>query len=306
MAASLFGHADEATSAAGLTRRHALSAGAVLLAGSAHHQSPTRQGKVNFGSNRLEWANFKRAVPLAEVARIYHHGLNRFPDSWPTTEGKRQILSFEPHPGDLLAGKFDIRLLGMARNAPEGAVLVPWYEAGPADPRNYNRYGSFVTARNVQACQRYLHRLLGRTNVRVGSIICGPAIQLHAWIAPGLPRYYDDIDGDWFLSGGTFEVARFERRQLENLSVWRRKSGLKWPRIGVAETNCGHRRKQAEWFSLLADYLGNHGGGDVCTFWAESRARQGSAASPWPPRPEVIARLRYLSLLYGGFSSIPA
>jgi hypothetical protein len=113
-----------------------------------------------------------------------------------------------------------------------------------------------------------------------------------------------DIDGDWFLKGGVFEVARFERRQEANLAVWRRKARATWPRIAVAESNCGKDKDRAEWFAMLTDYLGNHGGGEIITYWQEpGRLRQGSGTGPWPPSKAVIGRLRYLSELYGGHHS---
>jgi hypothetical protein len=160
-----------------------------------------------------------------------------------------------------------------------------------------------VTARSVTACQAYMHRLLAPHGVLTGSLICGPAAQLDAWIAPRLGFYAVDINGDWFIEGGTLRVREFERREAANLAVWQRKARSARPRLVVGETNCGqdHVRFRAEWFTLLASWLSAHGGGDVITYWSEpGRTRQGHGTGPWPPSGQVISRLRDLSAtLYG-------
>jgi len=277
-----------------LTRRNALAAPAVLAA-----SRPRRRTRpILFGANRLAWDAFRVAVPRAEVTRVYYHGVNRFPAEWPDgAVGARAVVSFEPHPADLLAGRLDSRLLAAAATAPHWSMIVPWYEAGPANPR---RYPSWVTARHVQACQRYLHRLLAPTNVRTGSVICGPAADLHTWIAPGLDWYGADIDGDWFLKGGMFEVSRFERRQAANLAVWKQKARSGRPRVVIAETNCGHDRYRAVWFAMLAAWHAEHEGARLVTYWSEpGRVRQGTGTGPWASASDQTTDiLRQLSELY--------
>jgi hypothetical protein len=254
----------------------------------------TRAGRVIWGASSRQFPEFRTAIPLAGYARAYWHGTNVIGSRWPVLPGARVILSFEPYPPDLLAGRLDARILRLASTAPPGSVLIPWYEAGPNNCRGYPR---FVTASSVRDCQGYLHRLLQHTGVRVGSCICGPADQLEAWMAKGLPVYTVDIDGDWFMrSDGSFQVARFNTRACSNLEVFRRLSGRTWPQIMVPETNSD----KTEWFWLIADWYARHGGAVICTFWRANRPCQGSAAKPWPPRPGVLPEIRYLSELFGG------
>ena len=253
-----------------------------------------RSGPVRFGANSLAWKQFAHAVPKARYVRQYWHGVNKIEPAWPRFAGALTLLSFEPYPRDLLHGRLDAKLRKLAATAPRGSVLVPWYEAGPANPRSY---GKFVTATAVRECQGYLHHLLRHTNVRVGSIICGPADQLEDWMAGHLKVYSADIDGDWFMRADrTFETDRFEKRSEANLAIWRRKAGVSWPQVMLAETNSS----EPEWFALVASWHAMHGGADLLTFWDENRSCQGTAAKPWPPSAEVISQIRRLSEIYDG------
>lgn len=274
----------------------------------AEHVISRCPGAITFGSNSHAWPGFSRNIPEGGVVRDYWHGLNYLQDRWPDFGRARVVLSVEPHPADLLDGKLDARFLRLAATAPPGSMLVPWYEAGPANPRDY--YSFACNPANVRACQWYLHHLLRQTNVLVGSIICGPAIQLHEWMAPALDWYGVDINGDWFRRGEQFEVARFHRRQAENLAVWRRKAGGR-VRLVVAETNCTLDEVRGPWFRLLASWISAQRllSADVCTLWTapgrRKRDNDRPQASPaavgpgnWPPSEATIRALRELATRY--------
>jgi hypothetical protein len=127
-----------------------------------------------------------------------------------------------------------------------------------------------------------------------------------------------DIDGDWFRSGGTFEVARFHRRQKENLEIWRRKAGGR-VRLVVAETNCRLDEDRGEWFELVAGWVARQRllSADICTFWSDpSRHKRdndrppaggssSTATGPWPPSERTIRVLRELSAKYKHGVSCP-
>jgi len=255
---------------------------------------PRRQrGIVRFGANSEEWRNFSRAVTKAGIVRDYWHGTDHIEPLWPQFRGRpRVLLSFEPHPEHLRSGLLDARILQLAETAPRGSMLTPWYEAGPNNCRGYPK---FVTGTAVRECQWYLHRLLRHTNVRVGSVICGPADQLTGWMARGLDFYGDDTFGDWFTAGGVLEVTRFEVRQISNLATWRHLAGRPWPAVLIPETSSSH----PEWYSLLASWWARRGGAGICTFWSGPRGCQGSEAKRWPPPRAVITEIRRLSALYG-------
>jgi hypothetical protein len=127
------------------TRRGALGLGAAALAATGAGRSRSRP--VRFGANRLAWPGFSRAVPLADCARVYENRVNQIPTAWPSVPGAAVLLSIQPWPSDLLAGRLDTRLLAMAAAAPTGSMLTPWYEAGPANPRRYEPRGTRLARR---------------------------------------------------------------------------------------------------------------------------------------------------------------
>jgi hypothetical protein len=280
----------------GLNRRQLLTSGALAL---------VPPGRVTFGANSHAWPGFSKAIPQAGLVRVYWHGVNLIQDTWPIYGRARVVLSFEPRPRDLLRGHLDAKLLRLASTAPPGSMIVPLYEAGPSNPRDYY---AWANASNVTACQGYLHRLLKRTNVRTGSIICGPASQLENWMAPGLDWYGVDINGDWFRHGTTFETARFRKRQAENLAVWRRKASGR-VRLVVGETNCSLASVQGEWLAMLAGWWAQQGlaSVDISTFWAAAGRKKldNDGAQPsvagntsWPPPEYVVDQIQVLARKY--------
>jgi len=272
-------------------RRDVLKIGALLAVPAARHTSVVR-----FGASRDAWPAFHHAIPYASGTRIYCNRVNQIPVPWPSPHAAA-LVSIRPWPPDLLGGRLDRRLRHMARHAPPGSMLTPWYEAGPSNPRGYDKA---ITATAVQHCQRYLRHFLRHTNIAVGSLIAGPAADLAEWIAPGLDWYGDDIDGEWFRQGGQWRTSYFQRRQARNHAEWQRKARTRHPRVVVGETNIHDDQLRPEWFTMLAANMATRGGGRILTFWAEpGRARQGHGTGPWPPSARTILTLRNLAAYYG-------
>jgi hypothetical protein len=76
-------------------------------------------------------------------------------------------LSIRPKPSDLLSGKLDARLKALINSAPAHSELTVWHENYPGDPLGYPH--SVNNPRTAVAMQRYMERLVKRSNVRVGT-----------------------------------------------------------------------------------------------------------------------------------------
>ena len=283
------------------SRREALAAGGLVIAGAIGLRPAPAKSPLVFGANRRAYPQVHAAIPRAIGARIYYERENEFPSTWPhRLPGTWMTLSLRPNPHDLLSGKLDDQLNAIIHSAPLHAELTFWHENNGGNPLGYPHY-----VNNPQAAllmQHYGLKLCRGTNVRFGVITCGPAKQQLGWMARGLDWYGDDLyDFTRFHNpDGTLSKAKIYSRLEANLETWRKRSGRTWPHIRICETNSPHDSHRKNWFTWLAEWMAGHNGHRILTYWnAEHGLDHQGLSGPWPPSPDVVRRLRHLSVDYG-------
>jgi len=286
--------------AAAASRREAVAAGGLAIAGALGAGSATPGNRVIVGATLSVYPKLHAAVPRARGLRMYFDGENEFPSAWPDPHpGAWITLSLRPNPDDLLSGKLDEHLKAIIDSAPAHAELTFWHENITGNPLGYPSYVN--NARAAVSMQQYGHRLCLGTKVRFGVITCGPANQQLDWLAPGLGWYGDDLYEFPRLRGpdGTMSKAKILARLEANLDAWRSKSGRRRPSIRICETNSPFDAHRVDWFTWIARWMAGHNGFRMLTYWnPDAGAAQGGLSGPWPPSPAVITRLRWLSEEY--------
>src|SRR5215472_3761150 len=243
-----------------LIKRPALAAAAVLAALSvAAGITPPAHAvighvRITWGVNQAVWDNFLAAVPRANGVRVYYDTENYVPPSWPMfLQDPWVTLSLRPMPGPLLSGKLDARLRRLIRSAPPHSQLTIWHEdavgnnplgypAALRDPARYIRM------------QKHMERLVRRSNVRFGTIGCGPMLQAEKWFAPHLDWYgYDFYDNSrYWNKDGTLSRAKIWHRMDGNLAAFRKVSGERFPLIAIGEANSPKGAHRASRLTYLA------------------------------------------------------
>ena len=287
--------------AAGISRRSALQVSGLALAGAALTPGTAQHAHIAFGVNRHYYPAFTAAVPGTRSVRIYYDAENVFPGHWPDQlPGAWATLSIRPRPRDLLSGKLDGPIRNLLGTAPDHSELSIWHEAGPGNPLGYPDY---VNADNMFHMHAYMQHLCTGTNVRYGSIICGPANQCQPWLGRNLDWYGVDLydNSRYHNPDGTLNPAKLYSRMDANLAMWRVVAGTEHPSIRLCETNSPFDSHRRHWFSLIATWMARHNGRRILTYWnsAEGKAR-GGLSGPWPPSHEVVLHLHHLVTTYGG------
>ena len=231
--------------------------------------------------------------------RAYRDQYNHIPTVWPSKASVPDAtvtLSIRPVPADLLAGRLDARLKAFIAAAPSGVKLSAWHEAS-----NLPGYPDFVHAMNMSAVHAHMRELCRGSNVRYGSIICGVPSETKAWMGASLDWYgldvYDFTEGQFRdrRTGGISRSKLFARLD-DMLDTCRELAGHDSPEIDVCETNSPRADHRAEWFALLAEWLSDHGGRRLQTFWNPD----GPLSGPWLPDDlKTIGALRSISREYG-------
>jgi hypothetical protein len=288
--------------AAATSRREALSAGGLTIAGATGGLASTRRPRIIFGANRNVYLHFNAAIPLAKAVRVYYDGENQFPVAWPNRlPGAWMTLSLRPNPHDLLSGRLDDQLHAIIRSAPAHSELAFWHENIPGNPLDYPSYvNNPLTARRMQ---RYGQWLCRGTQVRFGVIICGPAVQMPKWIAPHLDWYGFDFYDNWRYHNkdGTLSKEKMFARMNNNFKVFRAKSGVRWPAIRICEGNSPEDSHRVNWFTYCAQWMAGHNGRRYMTYWNPDKgAAQNGLSGPWPPSAPVVRRLHLLSEAFRG------
>ncbi len=284
-----------------MSRREAIAVGGLAIAGAASlaSTSSARSGIV-IGADRSGFVGLRRAAPLAVGLRWYFNGENEFPPAWPRPfPGTHMTLSLRPNPIDLFSGKLDRHLKAIIHSAPENSELTFWHENVTMNPLGYP--AQVHNARTSVRMQEYGLKLCRGTNVLFGVITVGPVAGQLDWIAPGLDWYGDDLYEFPKLRGpdNTFSHARVVARLNQNLQAWRKASGTRSPAIRICETNSPYDTHRSELFGTIADWLPNHNGNRMLTYWnAKEGLAQGGLSGPWPPSEPVIKRLYSLSNMH--------
>ena len=312
-AAVAVGSVSEALKQSGLavthamSRREAIAAGGLAIAGAASlaATSSPRPG-VLIGADRSGFAGLRHAAPLAVGLRWYFNRENELPNAWPRPfPGARMTLSLRPNPGDLLSGRLDRRLKAFIHSAPEHSELAFWHENVTMNPLGYPAH--VHNARTSVRMQRYGLKLCRGTNVRFGVITVGPVTGQLDWIAPGLDWYGDDFYEFPKLRGpdNTFSKAKVVARLNQNHRAWRKASGTRSPTIRICETNSPYDAHRSELFAAIAEWLPNHNGNRMLTYWnAKEGLAQGGLSGAWPPGEGVIKRLHSLSKTFNWHKSL--
>lgn len=287
-----------------LSRREAISAGGLAVAGTVGHGS-TPRNRIIFGANLGAYPKLNAAVPRAIGLRMYFGVENQFPTAWPDPHpGAWITLSLRPNPGDLFSGKLDDQLKAVIDHAPAHSELTFWHENTTGNPLGYPSYVN--NARAAIRMQLYGHGLCRGSQVRFGVITCGPAIQQIDWLAPGLDWYGDDLYEFPRLRSpdDAMRRAKVISRLNSNLDAWRRRAGRRWPAIRICETNSPFDSHRETWFTWIAQWMARHNGRRMLTYWnPDAGVAQGGLSGPWPPSGTVVRRLRRLSEEYGGTSA---
>jgi hypothetical protein len=285
-----------------VSRREALSAGGLALAGAASLASAAAPAHgIVFGANRDTYPRFHAAVPLAKGLRMYYDTENLFPAAWPERFGARMTLSLRPNPSDLLSGRLDRQLKAIIDSAPPHSDLTFWHENTTGNPLGYPAHVN--NARASVAMQRHGHSLCRGTRVKFGVITVGPAAQQLGWLAPGLDWYGDDLYEFPELRNpdGTFSHAKIIARLNSNLQAWREASGKRSPAIRICESNSPIDSHRSRFFTTIAQWLARHNGDRMLTYWnPNGSAARGGDSGAWPPSAAVVRRLRSLSKEYDG------
>lgn len=282
-----------------IPRRSVLQMSGLALAGAAVKPGAASHSRIAFGVNRNYYESFTAAVPGARAVRIYYDVENAFPEQWPNRlPGAWATLSIRPHPRDLLTGTLDSQIRNLLDSAPAHSELSIWHEAGPGNPLGYPNY---INADSIYHMHAHMQHLCSGTNVRYGSIICGPANQRQAWLGRNLDWYgVDQYDNPRFHNpDGTLNQATLYQRMDANLATWRKVAGTQHPAIRLCETNSPLDSHRAHWFSLMAAWMARNNGRRILTYWNPVHGQaNGGLSGPWPPSHEVVSHLDYLVKIY--------
>jgi hypothetical protein len=96
---------------------------------------------------------------------------------------------------------------------------------------------------------------------------------------------------------GGVSRSKLLARLDDMLDTCRQLSGRDSPDIDICETNSPRPRYRAEWFTLLAQWMSDHGGGYLETFWNPN----GPLSGPWlPDDARTIEALRTIAANLAG------
>lgn len=290
--------------ATGVSRREAIAAGGLAIAGAAG-LTPVAAGLASstpaagpigivFGGDRSGYIGLHRATSLAVGLRWYVNVENSFPAAWPKPfpVHTHMTLSLRPNPSDLLAGKLDGKLKAIIDSAPTHSELTFWHENTSGNPLHYPP--EVNNARTARMMQEYGHNLCQGTQVLFGVITVGPVARQIDWMAPGLDWYGDDFYEFKNLRGlnNTFSKTKITARLHENLNAWRKVTGKEAPPIRICETNSPYNSHRSALFTTIANFLTTHNGNRMLTFWnPKGSLANGGLDGPWPPSRSVIRTL---------------
>lgn len=286
-------------------------AGAAGLAGPLLVSPSARASGLGIilGSNAPgTYPQFIKAVPGAVGCRSYRDSVIMKPKDVPTTfpgePGSKVVASIRPDPdtflnGTTLDGAIKAMIAdGAARfSAPQ---LTVWHEAGNLyHGAKWNKY--HITAskiRQMHVKMKSLCKEAAGSQVGYGCIIYGDISTMDEWI-PFSPFALDwyGIDVYWNDHFDLSTYAKLKAYMDQYLKLARGRTGLKWPKIDVCETNTHLEPNRPEFFSNVALWLHNNGGRRMLTFYKPPPAPSGG---PWDPGDHAtIKALKAIQAAYG-------
>lgn len=251
------------------------------------------------GSNSKVFDEMHDAGIDVRSFRAYRDQYNFIPTVWPakdSTPQARVTLSIRPVPDDLLAGRLDEKLSALIASAPPGVKLSAWHEAS-----NLPGYPDYLSPETVSCVHEHMQDLCKGSNVRYGSIICAVPSQVRSWMGVHLDWYgldiYDFNEGQfrsWWT--GKISKSRLFARLDDMLQTCRELTSSESPQIDICETNSPRPQHRADWFGMLAEWLADHGGQCLETFWKPD----GPLSGPWLPEDrKTISALSSIAESYG-------
>jgi len=277
-------------------------AGAASLAGPlvANTSASASVSGVILGCNAGIYSKFTTAVPGATGCRSYRddviHKASDVPRTFPGEHGSKVVASIRPHPDALLSGDLDDALKKMLREAAanfSAPQLTVWHEAG-----NLYKSRSYITPTAVRQMHVKMHKLCREVGgVGYGCIIYGDISAMAKWI-PYKPYALDwyGIDVYW---NSAFDFSTYDKLKSyldEYRALAKRRTGLKYPKINVCETNTHVESNRPQFFTNVARWLDGNGGRRMLTFYKAG----GQSGGAWDPKDtKTIDALRYIQAHYG-------
>jgi hypothetical protein len=206
-----------------------------------------------FGCNQNHWADVALHVSGMTIQRSF----KPLSGGWPVMpEGVLAHWSIRPDPDKLLSGRLDSQIITALQSALPGSLLTGWHEA--------EHVGSPIGSVVMRDVHRYLHNLVHdhTDNVQYGAVTTSGASA--SWVATGLDFYGVD---QYDIHGST-DVG-------DALTKWSNRMPVGY-RV-IAETNSSVKAHRPAWFRESFEWLKDHNGISLTTFWNPT----GPLSGPW-------------------------
>jgi hypothetical protein len=266
---------------------------------------------IIWGANVTTYPKFRARIPGAHAVRIYYGSPATAPAACPRQPDHAwETISVRPDYAGLMAGRYDHYYRAWFKSCPPHTDVTAWHEASGNNPLGYPK--SIHNAAHYKAILYRLQGLARHSNVRIGTLLCGPLNQVTNWLPRHLGWYGFDLyfNTKSYVHGHAVIAAPFATssgsvsRQLvwhrldANLAAIRHASGQHYPRIDIGESNASPDWRRTAWFTDVASWFGSHDGhrmARVLTFWRKKAPGTGGLSGPWPPSAAVIRTLRHLA-----------
>lgn len=255
---------------------------------------------IILGCNAGIYSKFTAAVPGALGCRSYRDDViykpSEVPETFPGEPGSKVVASIRPHPDALLSGSLDTAIKAMLANGAanfSAPQLTVWHEAG-----NLYKGRSYITPTSVRQMHVKMHKLCQEVGgVGYGCIIYGDISTMDKWI-PYKPYALDwyGIDVYW---NSAFDFSTYDKLKSyldEYQALAKGRTGLKYPKIDVCETNTHVESNRPPFFTNVAKWLYGNGGRRMLTFYKKG----GPSGGAWDPKDtKTIDALKYIQAHYG-------
>jgi hypothetical protein len=276
----------------------AVGLAAPLLASTSARAATTG---VILGCNAGIYDEFTKAVHGATGCRSYRDDVIKKPSDvpaeFPGEPGSKVVVSIRPDPDTFLNGTtLDAAIKKMLQNGAanfSAPQLTVWHEAG-----NLYKNMKDITPASVKAMHIKMQKLCNEVpGVGYGCIIYGDISTMDEWI-PARPHALDwyGIDVYW---NSQFDFSTYDKLKAyldDYLTLARGRTGLKYPKINVCETNTHIESNRPAFFKNVAQWLYGNGGRRMLTFYKKG----GSSGGAWiPDDHKTIDALKYIVAKYG-------
>jgi hypothetical protein len=284
-------------------------AGAAGLAGPLLATTSARASVsgIILGCNAGIYGKFTKAVSGAVGCRSYRDTVitkpSDVPSHFPGERGSKVVASIRPDPDTFLKsttldGAIKAMIADGAANfsAPQ---LTVWHEAGHlyqgAEWAKYDLTPS--TVRQMHVKMKKLCKEAAGSRVGYGCIIYGDISAMDKWIPTShYPLDWYGIDVYW---NDQFDFSTYDKLQAymdDYRALAHGRTGLKYPKINVCETNTHDESNRPRFFENVAKWLDKNGGRRMLTFYKKG----GASGGPWDPSDHAtIKALNHIEAVYG-------